>query len=383
MDKLTCLTDTHLFRGQLSCGDDQDFDIIALAKRSEKLTFNKKYLQRGHVPLYYDTPFHEIRFTGTDELIPKGYDHLYAGLETTVMNFNEFCGSLIDQVINYFTEHINPDEKYLVLHSAGFDSRIMSLALMYINKKHPGFCDNFHFRCHQPEGPMFMEIMRRQGWNEKQYSLYEGPFENYYNIAREDLPLNGWQNYNQQMKFWNDIVPESQEKDWNLIIGLGGEVFKYIASYPTEKATLCGNRPLHLLLNHNPGHGEWEGLYLRWFKSLLMPFFSYDYLQLSTRVNPSWCKFNGETDSVRYGIVRRFIDIMGVDCLNIPYGKHSYSWNLNKTFNQRMKKAWLQSRFYQDHGHSVKVSDFTTNMYGFEAKIWGFMTVYDAIFQNR
>lgn len=381
MDKLLQLTSEHLYRGILTNGTDEDFDIIALAKRTPGITFNELYLQRGFVPGYYETPFKQIKFQETQKCVKPEYAYITKAIQSTTKRMDDYCDDLIEATLNYFRAIIDPTEKYLVLHSAGFDSRIMSMALMMLRDEiGEDFTQNFHFRCHQPEGPMFIEIMKRQGWHPDQYSVYDGPYYNYYNIGRSDLPLNGFQNYNQQMKFWNDIVPEKDEKNWNLIIGLGGEVYKYLAKYSHETPTVCQNKALHLLLNHNPGRGEWEGLYQRWFKSLLMPFFSYSYLAQSLKVNPVWCKFNGETDSIRYHVVKRLSDRTGVDCLQIPYGKHDYSWNISSAFKKEMLRIWMNSRFYNDHGYKLNLTEFTINMYGFEAKMWGLMTVYDEIF---
>lgn len=379
--KLKILTDKHLFRGLLTNGIENDFDIISLAKNTKQLNFNKNYLNPNYKPTYHETPFDEIRFVNTFNIIPENFSFLFYPPQISPLGIAAFSKKLVETTIHYLEQVIDPDEKYLIFHSAGFDSRIISLCLTDIRMRlGEDFTKNIHFRCHQPENEMFLEIMKRQGWHPDQYSVYEGPELDYYDIGRKDIPLNGWQNYNQQMNFWHDIIPEDREHEYNLMVGLGGEVFKYLAKYPVKTPTISQSWPLHLLLDHNPGHGEWEGLWLRRFKSLLMPFFSYEYLAVSTTINPAFCQFDGESDNIRRTCVKYFIEKLGIDCYNIPYGKHDYSWKISNKRKVKMYEAWVNSKFAQHEAPDVKLSDFSKNMYGFEARMWGFMTVYDAIF---
>jgi hypothetical protein len=226
---------------------------------------------------------------------------------------------------------------------------------------------------------MFLETMKRQGWDKEQYSVYEGPSEDYYDIGRIDRPLNGWQHYNQQMNFWSDI-DGAQERI--LITGLGGEMFKYIAWNVGAISKRVKNENLNVLIDHYPHEGQWEGYWRRIFKELIMPFWSYEYLKVSTCPG-KFCTWVGETDSVRAAVVESYIDTHGVDCRNIEYGRHDYSWNLSRATMESMNETFYASQFYKDYGSVLpKHLDFFDLKPGSKSRkydgcIWGLMTTYE------
>ncbi len=58
----------------------------------------------------------------------------------------------------------------LVMHSSGYDSRVISHFLAKIYRKKPG---PILFVCIEPESVQFEKIMRHQGWDESQWEIYD------------------------------------------------------------------------------------------------------------------------------------------------------------------------------------------------------------------
>lgn len=351
-----------------------DYDFIRLAKKQNKLTLNLAYLEPSYKPRWFETPFKEIRFTTMSERINYKYISLLKKQPIYHLGIKEFTEDLIKGIKEYLKDNLKPGEKYLFLHSGGYDSRILSSCMRDLWDE--GMRFDIHFRCHQPEEPMFLEIMKRQGWDKDMYSVFVGSKVNYYNIGKKENPLNGWHNYNQSMNFWSDIT--TNEKEYTLVTGLGGELFKYIALHAHQPyPARCENDNINILLEFNPDEGQWDGLYMKKFKDLLTPLFGYSYMRYSLMVDPSWCRFNGETDSVRIELTRRF----SYGMTDIPYGKHNYSWNLTDKFFEDIIKVFYASRFYRNYGKYIKSKLDFKKLSSWSAKLWGFMTTYDAIFE--
>jgi len=342
------------------------YDLIDIAPKEP--TFDERFLDKGFKPTGRTTPFKEISRAMPHETC-RNPDLLEKQIPMDV-SFGEFVELLKkafrQSVLNFW----KPKEKYAIFHSAGFDSRIISATLAELRDE--GIEMNVHFRCHQPECPGFSEIMKREGWDESQYSCYPGSKEDYYNIGVPDISVNGFTNYNQQMNFWSDIIPRSEEKNWNLIIGLNGEMFKYICKYKPA-FTYCDNYGLNMLIDMTPGRGEWEGQWTTRFKDMIMPFAGYEYLKIATRVNPVWCIMNKQTDNIRFELSKLF----PYNISEIPHGEHDYSWNISEGRKKEMMDMYHDSKFYKKYKKDIYPF---TNLYQWDAKMWGFgVTVYENI----
>ena len=354
--------------------DNYDYDFVRIARKQSVLTFKTKFLNPQYKPFYWETPFKELVYTSPEERVIPQYRYMLTDLPVTELGIEEFTQRVVDGIKAYLRETL-PGINCLMLHSGGYDSRILSCCMrdLWLDE---GLRFNIHFRCHQPEEPMFLEIMKRQGWDKSFYSVYPGQKDNYYNIGLKENTLNGWQNYNQSMNFWSDIT--DNEKEYTLMTGLSGELFKYIALHGKEKyPARCGNDNLNILAQYNPDEGQWDTLYMKKFNDLVMPLYSYTYLNEALRVNPKWCKFNGETDEVRIETTRRF----RYNCTDIPYGRHSYSWSLDNDFFKSVYNEFYASKFYKQFGKWIKRPNFK-NLYKWDAKMWGFMTVYDKLYES-
>jgi len=363
-------------RGTYQFLGNYDYDLIRLVK-GQHLGVDVNFFNPEYVPPWYATPFLGVEFAHPQQVMSKG---IYSKVMLTPIKkppMRNLVAAIRSALKSYFNKVIRKGN-YIVFHSAGFDSRIISLVLMELRDEGHDM-SGVHFRCYQPEGPMFLKIMEQQGWDKSQYSVFKGEKADHYDIGRSDRPLNGWQNYNQQMNFWSDII--ENEKEWNVITGVGGELFKFLAKpNPKYDPQRTLNKNLNLLLNQYPDEGQWEGYYRRVFKEVYLPFFSYQYLGVSLLNSPdvSW---DGQRDSVRGEVVRSFIDSHGVDCFYIKYGEHDYSWNISELRKEYIEGWFYQSQLYRDYKEYIpKGLDFTSNLYGYEAKLWGFATVYENVY---
>ena len=90
----------------------------------------------------------------------------------------------------------DPTRFHLILHSSGYDSRLLSLAL---KKLWVRFGDEWlggiHFVCQEWEWPVFEQIMQHEGWPESSYTSYkrdEDPHEHW----KEAISLDAWRGIN-------------------------------------------------------------------------------------------------------------------------------------------------------------------------------------------
>lgn len=358
-----------LYRGIYTDGKAFSHDFVEICKRQPYLNFNTYYLDRTYVPKPFETPFLEIKFARYDDLVSIPVKDVL------------FCGMYIDllkAVKEYFLLTWDDSPK-LVLHSSGLDSRIISTALAELrDEKGLDWIGDIHFRCHQPEGDVFNEIMSIQKWDKKYFSVWEGPEHDYYDVGNDQYALNGWQNYNQAMNYWSDIVPMAMEKKYTLINGWGGEIFKYRDKFEKGDGHHSSHPGLDLMSYSN--YREWESLYMCRFKNVLMPFFSHNYMALSMNIPADRCIWNdvSKTDNVRKGILQcsRYSGVAA-----LPNVGHDYVWNISKERKEQMYKKWNESSFYKKYG--IKNNLYTLdldNMYGWDAAAWGFMTAYEKIF---
>lgn len=373
--------DSQYFRGTFTDGKNYDYDFARLARKQEKLTFDVRYLSPQYIPPYDHTPFLELTLARPEQIINPEFAYLLNELKP-ILDQDIVVTQIKSALLKFFKDTLNEREEYLIFHSSGYDSRIISLTLAEIRDER-GSMDNVHFRCHQPEGPMFLEIMKRENWKPSQYSIYEGPKEDYYNIGLRENYLNGWQNYNQQLNFWSDLGT-----DIILITGAGGELFKFLASLPWKPPSTdyandfmwrrghrTQNKNLDLLLNRFPFEGEWEGNWKKTFKDLILPYFSYEYLNVSLRTYPGICKNLEETDNIRKAVTEHY----RYDLTNIQYHDHNYSWNISQKRKDLMKESYLTSKFYQDYQVGINF-ELLEKMRSWDCFVWGFMTVYEKIF---
>lgn len=357
-------------------GTDQDYDYVRLARKTGKLTYDKHFLDPG-IDVYQGlrTPFAEIRFTRPSEVIDPRWEHILEIQQPSKISISAYLMQLKEALKRYFREVWNPKENYLMFHSGGYDTRILSAALAECRDEGLN-CDNVHFRCHPPECEVFREVMRCEGWRPSQYSCYENTPDNFFDIGRKDISVNGWASYVQQLNFWKDLGT-----DWTVIHGWGGEVFRFYVRYQNYAVVHCRNKLINSTLHRMIGR-EWEGQWKTIFNDVLGPYFSYYYLDVAVRARKEWIvldKKDWHIDSIRSALVRMFrypID-------RIPYSPEGYRWGLTEEHKKQITDDYYTSQFYKDYGHLTRrLSLFDKNMHVWDGRTWGFMTIYDKLNNN-
>ena len=372
----------QLQRGTLTNGKALHYSYVDLAKATDTLTFDQRFLNPAFTPMWPDTPFKEIKYASLLDILPESKHYLLVDQPRYVGSMQQYARQLLNSVKRFFLAIWN-DKTKIVMHSGGYDSRIISLALMELRQQEgDAWLGDIHFRCHQPEEDLFKIIMQAEGWRPDQYSCYDGPQLDYYDIGNPRAVFNGWHNYNQAMNFWRDIIPPGSENEHICITGFGGEMFKFLAMYNDKGARqkYCDNNHLNILLDYNPGQGQWEGAWNNMWADLWQPFWSYEYLSYSLSCPPEWCTWDVDHDNIRKEIIKA----SGlVELADLPHGKHDYTWNISTERYAYMMHAWQHSLFYRHHAHTAPDINPIKNMYKWDARMWAFHTVYDEIFKNR
>lgn len=337
--------------------------------------FKTKFLNRNYVPGPFETPFNNVWLCQPRDYME--HDHwLFKPQQPFDGTYQEYIDSLVAALKKYLLKHIDPLKKYLFSHSSGMDSRLISGAMAQIRDYGSHDFSNVHFRCHAPENSVFLKIMEAQGWPKDQYSTFD-PGDDCYGIGVDNICINGWCSYSNQMNYWSDIAPNP--KGWIIITGEGGELFKYIAKGGKAPFQYTDNYHLNMLIEHNPGNGEWDNQNAAIFGDAIMPLWSYEYLALSNRVRREWIKPLPVTgwDNIRTDLVAA-VGMSGFDFVKNDY---EVTWKIPKERQERMSTLFFEGRFYKEFGNLIpKNIDFFTNPFGWESKVWGFaVTVFDKI----
>jgi len=329
--------------------------------------FDERFLDPNFIPRPLVTPFRDVRLAKPEEYC----DHSILKRKPEIEgDYDEFVHQLGVALWNHLLT-LDDDEKYLFSHSSGMDSRFISGTMAGIRRSGLKSFSNVHFRCHAPENSVFKKIMKAEGWPEDQWSTFD-PNDSCYDIGRPDINVNGWCSYSNQMNYWPDLNP----KEWILITGEGGELFKYIALHPEAPTKYCDNYCMDMLIEHNPGNGEWDNQNALIFKDTIMPLWSYDYLQVSNAVRPEWVTCDRSTgwDNIRTDLVKS----VGLGGFQYVVNDYLVSWKINNFRRESMNDQFYSSRFYKKYKKKLRRDiDFFTNPFGWESKLWGFaVTVY-------
>lgn len=350
--------------------------MINAARSLDKFTFNTKYLDPKYVPGVYETPINEVKFADFRDFIPDKYTGIDTKEYIAADSYTEYLKLLKKTIRNVLLEYIDPREKYIFMHSAGYDSRILSAAMAEIRDVGVRDMSNIHFRCHEPECRGFEKIMQAEHWPKEQYSCWQGPEKDYYDIGKSEPSVNGFVPIVQQMNFWSDIVDD--ESEWIAIFGLGGEAWKYVGQKIKPQYNFCEHRKLNLLIDHNPNHGEWESAIASKFKDIFLPLFTYEYVKVSCNFDPRWVKKipRDGGDNIRKDLCSMY----NYDITDIPHGEHVYLWRLSDERKKQINDLFYSGRFYKHYGKYLPEIDFSENLFKWQGRLWGFaVTIYDRI----
>lgn len=347
-------------------------DFIDVCKRTGDLTLELDYFNSNYVPDKDETVFNEIKMLNPEDKILSEYEYLLDEMPLFDGDLNEWARETHSKLKNFLKNVLNQDKKYMFIHSAGYDSRILSGILAELRNE--GYEWDIHFRCHQPEGDGFNKIMRIEGWDEKQYSVFRGPKVGHYDIGNPNQPMYGWMSYKCQMNFWRDII--ENENDYIMISGLGGgERFSYPAlgkSTPTNY-DYCDNKILNRWLNFFRDRGKFCGYWQNMFDELLLPYMSYDYIEMSCKAREEWIGiYDNRLDYVR----KALIEEIDVDLLNIDWQRHDYNWSMEESRKDEMERFWMESKLLRDYNlQDIDIKNWDKH----SQCIFGLATCYEVV----
>ncbi len=352
-------------------GERLDYNYVRLARGCEKLTFDKRFLKRNF-RTSTDTPFKEIRWATKEQVCDKKFSHLLKNPPEYKGSFDSFLDTLKKAVKTYLREVWDPNGKYLILHSSGYDSRIISMSLAELRDEGLKLGE-IHFRCHQPECPEFFKIMRIEGWDKSQYSRFPGKNRSYYDIGTP-ISTNGFLGYGQQMNFWSDIIPQKEEKNWYNVNGWEGAWFRFIALGGPKNIKIDSIRDRQLGVER---YWAWEGMWINRFRDMIQPFLSYRYLDAALRVRWEWCEeLDDRADNVRVALQDKF----DYDLSSVPRKIHDYNFSMTFGRKKSMLKLYYKSKFYKKYRRRLRNKELFKKRFGWDARLWGFaVTVYRRI----
>ena len=133
----------------------------------------------------------------------------------------ESMSPLVDLFTRVILDEWQPDKFHLVLHSSGYDSRIVSEIIRRLwRKKGDSWLGDVLFVCNKFEGAEFRSIMEYQGWDESQYM-----------VVGEDVPVGQYHGPSLDFKTaWQKL---------NCVFGMPVNLFYYLA----EAAQVDGRAP--------------------------------------------------------------------------------------------------------------------------------------------
>ena len=133
------------------------------------------------------TVFKEIEVIPPLETLSEEYKELIKVKANCIfLTWPKFVERLYTLLIRAVEKEWSKEKTHLVYHSSGYDSRIMSMIIKELSKKHGiDWLGDILFVCKEPEGDTFEKIMDYQGWDRKQYRVYNKgvPKGDYYKLA--------------------------------------------------------------------------------------------------------------------------------------------------------------------------------------------------------
>lgn len=361
-----------------------DTNFIGICRGLKQFTIDTRYFNKNYkVSDIRETVVKEVKLLTPQEKIHKSHAGLLDRKAQAVKDIGVLAGNCKRALKDYIVSRWDSNAKHLMFHSSGYDSRIISGILAELREERgKDWIGDIHFRCHQPEGDMFIQIMKKQGWADSQYSNYNGPEYDHYDIGRVDNPIYGWLPHYLNFNFWSDIVPKDREKEYTLVTGIyGGEM----TDYPTITIAnlglkFCDNYNMNRWLNYIMDRGIYYSQIQGRFKDLILPYCSYGYLEAISEANQClFTRTRAGIDNIRYNILKTF----KLDLVSTNYIGHNYNFKYSNDRQRHILSSWNNSRFVKDFGHfpAVKsVNPLALNEY--DASMYGLMTCYEAILRG-
>ncbi len=241
-------------------------DFMGLARSQTKLTFNERYLDKRFRD-WAETPFEEISLADPQS-VPSNANftrpNIFQG------EYDVYLDTIIERLKQVLLQ-LDPEEKYLFSHSSGSDSRIISGVMKQIKDSGLRNFENVVFYCWgRPEEASFREIMKVGGWDNFIINDDSGP--NAFDVGVQEFPVDGWNPYTSQMKFWKGVNPS----EFTLLAGAEGETF--LLPYEKWVHARC----------FFVERGESIHRLCKIFKGGFFPFLSYEMLELTMAIPNAW-----------------------------------------------------------------------------------------------
>ena len=348
--------------------------------------FNRRYLREGFVPAAFESPV-----VGIERTVPIfESDELRRLLARSSLPFSgtlaEYGLRARDRLVSHFRAHWDASRPTLFAHSSGYDSRILSscLALLRDEGFHLG---TIHFRCREPEGASFLQIMKRQGWSPDQYSVFAFDGEDPLDVGAWDRPgVSPWLPVTSQINFWRDIVPYDAERDWNLCGGSGGgEAVEYpsLRKPSTIPWWHCVNEPVQRWWSYFPDGTDFAADIEARFAKVLFPYFSEEHILTIAELPDRFLGFHESgCDNIRAAILGTFKD----DTLDVPRTRRTYSWSISPDRWTEMYTRYVASAFLREVPNAppaaplieeMRVNFFTSNQRA--ERIWRLASIWETV----
>lgn len=331
-------------------------DYLTLAKEQKKLTFNRKYLD----PKFNDwveTPFEEIKLA--DPLLLDS-DVDFAATQEFSGTYDDYLDLIIEDLKSVLLQ-LDPKEKYIMSHSSGTESRMISGVMRILKDEGRANFDNVLFHCWgRPEEKSFREIMNRNGFSN--ISIHDDTRPNAYDVGVSSRSVDGWNPYPSQMAFWGDIDPSQY------IFLSGGDAASFQLPYQRwihERAFFVER-------------GEAVHRLAKTFKGVFFPFLSKQLLKSTFSMPNEWRNINDKRlarDKIRVDLVAR------LGLLDIPIENACYNFNFSDDRKRQMISLYEQSKFKREHHVEIDVDDLFKRPNGWNSRAWAFaVTVYEQLF---
>lgn len=205
---------------------DKIYDLTDI----DKLTVNRQYVfhhyhfEERHGPTG-NTLFKEFSAMPYEEVLPPYWRELMKVKPKTIkVDFDGFISRFKEAMMSFVDRNWDSNKFHLVLHSSGWDSRILSYFLreVYENRGKEDF-GGFMFVCWGDEGLVFKQIMERKGWDKRNYLTlphHDDAFYSYsFNFEKVYKYLNGPTSYPLNEIYWaldilrdNEQIPRDDDK---------------------------------------------------------------------------------------------------------------------------------------------------------------------------
>lgn len=348
-------TDTFFNRCVFRDRNEVFSDIFhALAKAQETLTFDERFLDKTFKNTT-ETPFKEIWRAAPEE---------YCGdvLPTRIPTYSGSYESYLEELENTLEKvllRMNPSKRYLMAHSSGSDSRIISGTMARLRRQGKMSFDNVLFHCWCTfEIDSFRKIMAANDWTH--ISLVDDSQPDVYNIGRLDMPCEGWNPYTYQLDFWGDHNPSEY-------VLLSGAQETYSVPYDrwVYDRSFFNTRgeSIHRMANV--------------FQDVFVPFLTHDMLDLTVAMPNEWKNVKDPRigrDKVRSDLVER------LGLIDIPVQKAAYRFNVSPERRASMLDAYEKSKFMKKYGVELDEADLFKDWNGWNSCLWSFaVTVYEPL----